>query len=95
MTLHPKVTTSIDFAAMTQLFQTAAAQGRQFLFEHEVYALLRNLGSETPPRCVLLPAGTRLPDEELMVLPGDRVVLKIVSPYIVHKSDVGGVRILV
>ncbi len=94
MTLHPKVTTSIDFAAMTQLFQTAAAQGRQFLFEHEVYALLRNLGSETPPRCVLLPAGTRLPDEELMVLPGDRVVLKIVSPYIVHKSDVGGVRII-
>lgn len=94
MTPHAKVTTSIDFTAMTRLFQAAANQGRQFLFEHEVYALLRNLGSETPPRSVLLPAGTRPPDEELLALPGDRVVLKIVSPYIVHKSDVGGVRII-
>ncbi|WP_459945024.1 acetate--CoA ligase family protein [Desulfocastanea catecholica] len=26
-------------------------------------------------------------------LPGDKVVIKIVSEYILHKSDVGGVRI--
>jgi acyl-CoA synthetase (NDP forming) len=79
---------------MTSLFQGAVSEGRRFLFEHEVYDLLRNLGSETPPRNILLRAGTRPADEELLSLPGDRVVLKIVSPYIVHKSDVGGVRVV-
>ncbi len=94
MTPHAKIATHIDFAAMTRIFETAAREGRQFLFEHEVYALLRELGSETPPRCILLPVGTRPPDEELLALPGEKVVLKIVSPYIVHKSDVGGVRVI-
>ncbi len=89
-----KVATHIDFPAMTSLFQGAVSEGRRFLFEHEVYDLLRNLGSETPPRNILLRAGTRPADEELLSLPGDRVVLKIVSPYIVHKSDVGGVRVV-
>jgi len=90
----PKVATHIDFSAMTGVFQNAAREERQFLFEYEVYDLLRNLGSETPPRSILLVAGTRPADEELLALPGDKVVLKIVSPYIVHKSDVGGVRII-
>ena len=94
MTPHAKIATHIDFAAMTRIFEIAAREGRQFLFEYEVYTLLRHLGSETPPRCVLIPAGVRPSDEELLALPGDKVVLKIVSPYIVHKSDVGGVRII-
>jgi acyl-CoA synthetase (NDP forming) len=89
-----KVATHIDFSAMTRIFDGAAREDRQFLFEYEVYDLLRNLGSETPPRNTLLVPGTRPADEELLALPGDRVVLKIVSPYIVHKSDVGGVRIV-
>lgn len=89
-----KIATHIDFAAMTRIFQNAAREERRFLFEYEVYALLRNLGSETPPRSILLVAGTRPSDEELLALPGDKVVLKIVSPYIVHKSDVGGVRVI-
>lgn len=89
-----KVATHIDFAAMTRIFQNAAREERRFLFEYEVYDLLRNLGSETPPRSILLVAGTRPSDEELLALPGDKVVLKIVSPFIVHKSDVGGVRVI-
>lgn len=89
-----KVATHIDFTAMTQIFAQAEGKGRSLLYEHEVYSLLRNLGSETPPRSLLLLAGTRPSDEELLALPGDRVVLKIVSPFIVHKSDVGGVRII-
>jgi len=67
-----KVATHIDFPSMTLLFQGAAGENRRFLFEHEVYDLLRNLGSETPPRNILLKAGTRPPDEELLALPGDR-----------------------
>jgi acyl-CoA synthetase (NDP forming) len=88
------VATHIDFKAMTSIFAQASLKGRCILYEHEVYNLLRNLGSETPPRNLLLLAGTRPSDEDLMALPGDKVVLKIVSPYIVHKSDVGGVRII-
>ncbi len=90
----PRVKTHIDFQAMTEVFEQAAREQRQFLFEYEVYTLLGHLGSETPPRNILLLAGTRPSDEELLAMPGDRVVLKIVSPYIVHKSDVGGVRII-
>ena len=94
-TVHkPRVKTHIDFQAMTRVFEQAAREDRQFLFEYEVYILLRHLGSETPPRSILLVGGTRPSDEELLALPGERVVLKIVSPYIVHKSDVGGVRII-
>jgi len=41
-----KVATHIDFPAMTRLFQVAASESRMFLFEHEVYDLLRNLGTK-------------------------------------------------
>ena len=84
----------IDFDAITRLFAAAAAEGRHFLFEHETYVLLKNSGAETPPRTVLLAKGSRPSDEELVALPGERVVLKVVSPTIVHKTEVSGVRIV-
>ncbi|WP_234979123.1 acetate--CoA ligase family protein [Desulfococcus multivorans] len=87
-------TPPIDFEAITRLFAAAEAAGRYFLFEYEVYDLLRASGAETPPATRLLPKGSRPSDADLTALPGDRVVLKIVSPAIVHKSDVGGVRIV-
>ena len=62
------VATHIDFKAITSIFAQANLKGRSTLFEHEVYDLLRNLGSETPPRNLLLLAGTRPSDEELALL---------------------------
>ena len=56
------VATHIDFKAMTRIFEQAARKERDILYEHEVYNLLRNLGSETPPRTLLLLAGTRPTD---------------------------------
>ena len=85
---------NIDFQKITELFYQAEEQGRDFLFEHESYALLRYSGAETPPKAVLLEKGCRPPDEELTAMPGDRVVLKIVSAAIIHKTEVGGVRIV-
>ena len=84
----------IDFMAISALFQQAHAESRNFLYEYEVYTLLSKSGAETPPRSHLLVRGARVSDEELVALPGDKAVLKIVSPTIVHKTEVGGVRIV-
>ena len=84
----------IDFNRITQMFTLANREGRNFLYEYEVYTLLSCSGSETPPKCNFMPRGARLSDEELSALPGDKTVLKIVSPTIIHKTEVGGVRIV-
>lgn len=86
--------TTIDFTRIADLFRHAQEEGRDFLFEYEVYELLSCSGAETPPRTLLLRRGSLPSDEELNLLPGEKVVLKIVSPAIVHKTEVGGVRIV-
>ena len=85
---------SIDFNSITQMFEDAHQQGRSFLFEYEVYRLLSKSGAETPPQVNFIPRGSRPSDDTLDSLPGDKAVLKIVSPYIIHKTEVGGVRIV-
>lgn len=85
---------SIDFDVITQIFAAAEEQGRDALFEHETYDLLRNSGAETPPEAKLLVKGSRLSDEDLLVMPGEKVVLKVISPTIIHKTEVGGVKIV-
>lgn len=72
------------------IFHQAEEQGRGFLLEPEVYALLRACGIPTP-RFILLRSGERATRKKLAVLESPEVVIKIVSPLIVHKSDVGGV----
>ncbi|GAB1408870.1 acetate--CoA ligase family protein [Desulfovibrionales bacterium] len=84
----------IDFTAITSLLQEAHNEGRNFLYEYEVYTLLACSGAETPPRAHLLLRGARPSDEELGAMPGSKAVLKVVSPTIVHKTEVGGVRIV-
>jgi acyl-CoA synthetase (NDP forming) len=84
----------IDFETITRLFSAAAQEGRFQLFEHEVYTLLEKSGAETTPRSILLPSSTRLSDDHLPALPGDKVVLKVVSPTIIHKTEVGGVKVV-
>ena len=86
--------THIDFEAITSLFRSAQDDGRDFLFEYEVYNLLARSGAETPPKSILIPRGARPSEDEMTALPGEKVVLKIVSPTIIHKTEVGGVRIV-
>ncbi len=88
------IVTRIDFAGLTNSLAHAHAEGRGFLYEHEVYDFLSSLGAETPPRCALISRGTLPSDAEIMAIPGDRAVLKIVSPTILHKTEIGGVRIV-
>ncbi len=85
---------SIDYNSITDTFASASREGRDFLYEYEVYSLLARSGAETPPKSCFIPRGARSSDEELMALPGEKAVLKIVSPFIIHKTEVGGVRIV-
>ena len=85
---------TVEYQAIEELFRNARNEGRDILFEHEVYTLLQLSGAETPPRCTLIPKGERPEEASLMALPGDKVVLKIVSPTIVHKTELGGVRVV-
>lgn len=91
---HPQVEVNIDFDAITALLNGASEEGRGSLFEHEVYSLMRAIGAETPPRSLVLPRGGKLADDDLSTMPGDKVVLKIISPTLVHKTEVGGVKIV-
>ncbi len=84
----------IHYENITELFVTAEKEGRPFLYEHETYELLRNSGAETPPKAELLVKGARISEEIASVMPGHKVVLKVVSPTIFHKTDIGGVQIV-
>jgi acyl-CoA synthetase (NDP forming) len=75
---------------LTSLARAALAEGRRVLLEPELYAVLEDAGLSVPAH-VWIPPGARaitLPS----ALRDARVVLKVVSPDILHKSDVGGVR---
>jgi len=67
----------------------AVGEGRSVLLEHEVYALLAGAGLRVPAhRFVASPEEV---DATLCAgLRSDRLVVKVVSPDVLHKSDVGG-----
>jgi acyl-CoA synthetase (NDP forming) len=73
-----------------RIFERAEKDDRDFLLEHEVYALLKRLGIAVP-RFAFIKKGRKAEAAQLTRLKSSRVVLKVVSPQIVHKSDVGGV----
>ena len=81
-------------AAINDIFQKAHREGRSSLFEHEVYRLLAAAGIAATPRHEVIAAGAQPSDELLASFPGSRVVVKIVSGSIAHKSDVGGVAVV-
>lgn len=85
---------SIDFSHINALFSVARSEGRDFLFEHETYALLERSGAESVPGCVFVAKDEPIRADLLAQLAGEKVVVKIVSPAIIHKTEAGGVRIV-
>ena len=69
------------------------ASGRRVLLEHEVYQVLELAGLPVP-RWKFVPLSTTVDEEMLNGFAGEKIVAKIVSPQILHKSDVGGVKVL-
>ena len=66
-------------------------EGRRQLHEHEVYALVKAVGAIQPPRYIFLRKGLAVTDTDIESLPGDKVVLKLVSPEVVHKTEANAV----
>ncbi len=79
------------FDGIDSLLATAAAEGRDFLHEHEVYAILRSVGLQTPT-CHFVRRPEDLAAGALSEFGSSHVMLKIVSGDIPHKSAVGGVQ---
>ncbi len=84
----------VNYKNIASLFKTAQEDNRDALFEYEVYELLSLSGSETPPKSNFIPKNVKINPDEIMALSGEKTVLKIVSPTITHKTEVGGVRII-
>ena len=86
--MKKQVNIYVDFKSIRGLFEQAQKENRNSLFEYEVYELIRLSGGETIPRYLVLEKGERLNSEKLLAIPGEKVVIKAISPFIVHKSIV-------
>lgn len=73
------------------LIARAHGEGRNTLLEPELYTLLAASGVPTPVFFTVNPAD--FPKELPVKLPGSRAVVKVVSPEITHKTEMGGVTI--
>ena len=86
--------TDVDAGELLQRLATRAReQDRSVLLETEGLALLEAIGIPVP-EYVFVPAGGALDTAALRRIRSDFVVVKVVSPEILHKSDVGGIRIV-
>jgi acetyltransferase len=79
-----------DLSRARALFEEALAEKRSLLTEHEAKALLASFGLPVPVSTV---CRTREQAIEAARAIGFPVVIKVHSPDITHKSDVGGVRL--
>ena len=83
----------MDIAAIGAILDGALQDGRDVLLDTEGLALLAALGLPAPAH-VFVRRGTLIGTADLARLPGAKAVVKVVSPLILHKSDVGGVAIV-
>ncbi len=75
------------------IFENARLDGRTALYETEGLDILDELGFRVPARVFVTDSET-VDSINLSRFEGDRVVVKIVSDTILHKTDVGGVKIV-
>jgi acyl-CoA synthetase (NDP forming) len=79
------------------MIERAGKEGRKSLAESEVYDVFEHLGLDTPKRTVVAMDRIPLRDPELDKLlagfPGEKVILKVSSHKVLHKTESGGVRV--
>ncbi|MEN8150331.1 MAG: acetate--CoA ligase family protein [Planctomycetota bacterium] len=81
---------SFWFDRIDSILDRAYSQGRSFLYEFEVYEVLLCMGLNAPSN-IYVPDLESFDPDALAYIRTPEVVVKVVSPHISHKSDVGGV----
>jgi acyl-CoA synthetase (NDP forming) len=76
-----------------RMLEEARARGDRIVLEPEGLLLAAELGIGVPVHR-LVPGWKAARSLDLDPFPGDRVVVKVISPDILHRSDVGGVRVV-
>jgi acyl-CoA synthetase (NDP forming) len=84
---------TIDWTRIDQVFETARGRGATVLLETEGNEVLDALGF-TLPRSVFVRSSQEVICGSSQPIDGDNVVVKVISPEILHKSDVGGVKVV-
>lgn len=80
-----------DFKKADGILANAYQEGREFLLETEAYELLNAFGIKGGNK-FFLEEGKELKESHIKSFKGEKIVLKVVSPSILHKTDVKGVR---
>jgi acyl-CoA synthetase (NDP forming) len=83
----------MDHQAMLPALEEYRRQGRQWLLEPEACALLADAGL-TVPRHLVVASASEVDAAAVASLGSAEVVVKVISPQILHKSDVGGVKVV-
>lgn len=86
--------TTVKYQEIEKLFASIQVDGRTNLYEHECYTLQTLIGAEAAPKNRLIPIDERPTPAHLEAIPGNKAVLKVVSPDITHKTEARGVRIV-
>jgi acyl-CoA synthetase (NDP forming) len=84
---------TIDAERIRSIVASARARGASALLETEGVDLLGALGIPAPAH-VFVRSAAEAGAADTRVLGGDRVVVMVISPEILHKSDVGGVKVV-
>ena len=82
--------TGAEIHAVRRMLEHVHDHGRCQLYEHEVYTLVALVGAISPPRYLFVPNGEAVQATDLAPFHCERLVLKIVSPQIVHKTEAKG-----
>jgi acyl-CoA synthetase (NDP forming) len=76
-----------------RILDRAGAEKRTTFFEHEVYEILGLMGLAVPAH-IMVREVKDITKASLSLFPGDKIVLKVVSPEVAHKKKAGGVRVV-
>jgi acetyltransferase len=88
--IHEPKRFDVDKDAVRQVFEKARSEGRVSIGEAEARAILEAYNFPVPPSVLAETAEDAIAAAEEMGYP---VVLKVASPDILHKTDVGGVKL--
>ncbi len=75
------------------ILENVTAEGRQQLFEYDVYEILTELQIKTPTY-IIVRDEKDITHSTLSVFSSDRIVLKVISSEIAHKQKAGGIKVV-